>query len=104
MKVIVLMMPNKIWENMSQLAVMMAESHAVIAMRGMGAVGLWPVGPHEHTLMVQEKVAAFPQAMTGAAKAALSGGDPMAAALAPLQRQTRANVIRLSGRPLGGTP
>ena len=90
--------PFDLWVNITRLVWMTAEAQAVISMRLMGRAGIWSVSSHENSLMVREKAVAFPKAMTAATRAAMSGGDPMAAAIAPLQRKTRSNVIRLAKR------
>ncbi|SNS34379.1 hypothetical protein SAMN04488078_101193 [Antarctobacter heliothermus] len=77
---------------------MYAEAQAVITMRVLGMAGLWSVKPDEATRMVREKVEHFPRAFQAATQAAIKGGDPLGAAIGPLHRQTRANVIRLSRR------
>lgn len=76
---------------------MYAEAQAVITMRVLGMAGLWSVAPDETSRMFHEKVEHFPQAFQAATQAVIKGGDPLGAAIGPLHRQTRANVIRLSG-------
>ncbi|MGP6086894.1 antifreeze protein [Antarctobacter jejuensis] len=90
--------PFDLWINMAHLAWMTAEAQAVISMRLMGMAGFWSVSPRENSLMVSEKSAAFAKAMNAASMAAMNGGDPMAAAIAPLRRKTRSNVVRLAKR------
>lgn len=92
------MNPFDMWVNMTRLAVMAAEAQAVISMRMLGMAGIWSVSPRENSMMVNEKAQRFPEAMTAAAHAVMRGGDPLAAAIKPLQRQTRANVLRLAKR------
>ncbi|WP_417206091.1 antifreeze protein [Antarctobacter sp.] len=77
---------------------MSAEAQAVITMRLLGMAGLWSVTPDETTRMVREKLEHFPRAFHAASRAAIEGGDPLAAAIGPLHRQTRANAKRLARR------
>ncbi|MCC1491983.1 antifreeze protein [Cognatishimia sp. F0-27] len=91
--------PQGVWGNVVSMTMLAAEAQAVIAMRGLGMLGLWPVAPGEHSLMVTEKVEAMTQGVTDAHVAFLRGGSSdavAAAAIAPVREATKANAHRLS--------
>lgn len=93
--------PIRAWANGVQLAALLVEAQAVIAMRVMGMAGVWSTGPNENHRMVSEKVYALSKATRDAAAVALTGAGPeatMAAAIKPLRQKTRANTRRLVKR------
>ena len=75
------------------------EAQSVIAMRSLGAAGLWNNSPHETAMMVREKQVAFAKGMAGAALAAMRGSTPAAVileAVKPAKALTGSNERRLS--------
>ncbi|MBM2320172.1 MULTISPECIES: hypothetical protein [Alphaproteobacteria] len=91
------------WINGLQLSFVMAEAQSVIAMRAMGAVGLWSVPKSENSRMLNEKVFAFVKGTTDASIAAIAGKSPdvvVALAIKPIRQATRANHKRLTKRGL----
>lgn len=98
--------PFHYWANAMEVGYVMAEAQAVIAMRFMGAAGMWSVTPAEDGRMISEKVYAMTKATTDASKVALSGGTAdqiAAAAIKPIRRKTRANARRLGKRGMKTT-
>jgi hypothetical protein len=95
--------PMDYWANALQVACVMAEAQSVIAMRVMGAIGVWSVPRSENKRMLNEKVSAFVKGSTDASLAALSGKSPdvvAALAIKPIRQTTRANHKRLTKRGL----
>ena len=82
-----------------QTARLIGEVQTVIALRSMGAMGLWPVGPSESLRMITEKGPALLRSAGAAGAAALAGHSPeliAGAALKPIRKVTRSNARRLS--------
>ena len=93
--------PMDHWSNAMQLGWVMAEAQSVIAMRMLGAVGLWSVPRTENSRMLNEKIFAFVRGATESTLAALSGQSPdvvAARAIRPIRQATRANHRRLIRR------
>ena len=91
------------WANAMQIGFVMAEAHGVIAMRVMGALGLWSVPRTENSRMLNEKVFAFVKGSADASLAAFSGASPnaiTAAAIKPVRKATYSNHKRLTKRGL----
>ncbi len=91
--------PFELWRLSMRSSRMMAEAQAVIGMRMMGMIGLWPVKPDECTKMLSEKLDAAFEAQGAVLRAAMKGGsgiDMVEAALRPVRRRTRANAARLA--------
>ena len=91
------------WANAMQVGFVMAEAQGVIAMRVLGALGVWSVPKTENSRMLSEKVFAFVKGSTDASLAAFSGQTPdvvAAAAIKPIRRATNANHNRLTKRGL----
>ncbi len=89
---------TKTWFTLGQL---LTDSQCVVAMRLMGATGLWSVSDEEHTEMVSEKAPAFTEALVAGTLAALAGRGPdraMQAAIAPISEKASANRARLTNR------
>ena len=89
--------------NLWSMALIAAESQAVMAMRLMGMVGAYPVGPTEKQRMVDEKLTAMTEAQVAMWHTLMSFAPPhavMAAGLKPIRQKTRANARRLSKRAL----
>lgn len=83
---------------------MLMEAQAVIAMRMLGMMGMWRIGPSEVARMSSEKVAAVGQSAVAASQAALAGKPPAVIAdlaLKPIARRTRSNARRLAARGPG---
>ncbi|MFN3936142.1 MAG: antifreeze protein [Gemmobacter sp.] len=81
-------------------AAIAAEAQAVIAMRLLGAAGLWRLGKGERQRMVAEKARAGQRSAVSAWTAAMRGqgaAEILEAAAKPVRRATRANVRRLKG-------
>jgi hypothetical protein len=96
-------MPLDYWTNAMQVVFVLMEAQSVIAMRALGAVGLWSVPRSENSRMLNEKVFAFAKGTTDASMAALSGKSPgvvAALAIKPIRQTTRANHRRLTKRGL----
>lgn len=75
------------------------EAQSVIAMRSMGAAGLWNDSKHENELMVREKQKAFAKGSANATQAMMRGESPVAImleAVMPMKARTGANVRRLT--------
>lgn len=75
------------------------EAQSVIAMRSMGAAGLWNDSKHENELMVREKQKAFAKGSANATQAMMRGESPVAIMLEvvmPMKARTGANVRRLT--------
>ena len=80
---------------------MLAEANMVIAMRNLGAFGLWPVAASEARRMWMEKPGAFAESAGRATTAMVQMKRPdqiIDAALKPIGRKTRSNSRRLSKR------
>ena len=95
--------PMDYWVNAMQMGWVMAEAQGVIAMRIMGAMGVWSVPKTENSRMLNEKVFAFLKGGTDASLAALAGKSPdvvAALAIKPIRQKTRANHRRLTKRGL----
>ena len=93
--------PMDYWANAMQVGWVMAEAQGVIAMRMMGAMGLWSVPKTENSRMLNEKVFAFLKGGTDASLAVLAGKSPdvvSALAIKPIRQATRANHRRLTKR------
>lgn len=93
--------PMDYWANALQLGYVMAEAQGIIAMRLLGAVGVWSVPKTENSRMLNEKVFAFVKGSTDASLAAVAGRTPdivAAAAIKPIRQTTRANHKRLTKR------
>jgi vacuolar-type H+-ATPase subunit F/Vma7 len=93
--------PMDYWTNVMQVGCVMAEAQTVIAMRLMGAMGLWSVEETENRQMLNEKLFAFAKGTTDAAFAAMSGKSPdvvTALAIKPIRQTTRANQRCLTNR------
>ena len=91
------------WKSWLEMSMLAAEAQAVIAMRMMGAAGLWSVTDPENRRMIDEKFEAAQRSMIAASIAAASGKRPdqvTAAAIKPLRKKTRANFRRLAKRGL----
>ena len=83
------------------MGMMLAEAQTVIAMRTLGLLGMWNLGPGEQSRMWTEKAEAMHQSGKALAGALMSGASPAraaSAALAPVRRKTRSNVKRLAQR------
>ena len=95
--------PMDYWATSMQIGWVMAEAQSVIAMRVMGAMGLWSVPKTENSRMLNEKVFAFVKGTTDASLAAMAGKSPdviAALAIKPIRQKTRANHGRLKKRGL----
>ncbi|WP_292289951.1 antifreeze protein [Marivita sp.] len=95
--------PMDYWANAMQLGFVLAEAQGVIAMRFMGAAGVWSVPKTENSRMLNEKVFAFVKGTSDASLAAISGKSPdvvAAMAIKPIRQATRANHRRLTKRGL----
>jgi hypothetical protein len=95
--------PMDYWVNALQVAFVVAEAQGVIAMRMMGAMGLWSVPKTENSRMLNEKVFAFVKGGTDASLAVLAGKSPdvvAGLAIKPIRQATRANHKRLTKRGL----
>ncbi len=95
--------PMDYWVTGMQIGWVMAEAQSVIAMRMMGAMGLWSVPKTENSRMLNEKVFAFVKGTTDASLAAMAGKSPdviAALAIKPIRQKTRANHRRLKKRGL----
>lgn len=93
--------PLAYWGNAMEVGMVMAEAQAVIAMRMMGAVGIWSVPPSENRRMISEKVHAMTKGVTDASLAAMQGKPPETvakAAIVPVRRATKSNARRLGKR------
>ncbi|MGR3793863.1 antifreeze protein [Vannielia sp. SX4] len=90
--------PTALLRLQMQMAIMTMEASAVIWMRMMGMAGTWNVAAGENGRMVREKQRAFAKAAQEASVAAMQGRNVGAAALRPLRRKTRSNVVRLARR------
>ncbi|MEC7763061.1 MAG: antifreeze protein [Pseudomonadota bacterium] len=90
--------PADIWSNWLQATMIVAEAQAVIAMRMWGMAGMWAVPPSETRRMMDEKATALTRAAMDAGTAALTGRDPVKAALRPVRQKTNSNVRRLAKR------
>ncbi|SHH95227.1 hypothetical protein [Marivita hallyeonensis] len=91
------------WANAMQMGFVLAEAHGVIAMRLLGAMGVWSVPKTENSRMLNEKVFAFVKGSTDASLAAIAGNTPdvvAAAAIKPIRRATYYNHKRLTRRGL----
>jgi len=91
------------WANALQMGFVMVEAQGVIAMRVMGAMGVWSVPKSENSRMLKEKVFAFVKGSTDASLAAIAGGTPdavTAAAIKPIRKATYSNHKRLTKRGL----
>lgn len=85
------------------------EAQSVIAMRSMGAAGLWNDSEHENHLMVREKRKAFAKGSANATQAMMRGESPVAVmleAVKPMQAKIGSNVRRLTknGPRIPGIP
>ena len=83
---------------------MAAQSAAVVGMRMAGMAGAWSMPASEYGQMVVEKQAAFAEAKERLVAALGAGAPPLVvyeAVLTPLERQTRANALRLTRDVLG---
>ena len=95
--------PMDFWANAMQVGWVMAEAQGVIAMRMMGAMGVWSVPKTENSRMLNEKVFAFIKGSADASLAAMAGKSPdvvAALAIKPIRQATRANHRRLTKRGL----
>ncbi|MXQ07709.1 antifreeze protein [Alphaproteobacteria bacterium GH1-50] len=96
------MMPFLAWWGLGmRTAQMLAEANTVIAMRSLGAFGLWPVAAGEARRMWMEKPGAFVESAGRATTAMVQLKRPdqiVDAALKPIGRKTRSNSRRLSKR------
>lgn len=75
------------------------EAQSVIAMRAMGAFGLWNNSTSENRLMVREKQKAFAKGAASATRALMRGESPASVLLEvvkPMQKTTGANARRLT--------
>ncbi len=75
------------------------EAPSVIAMRAMGAAGLWHNADTENEMMVREKQLAFAKGAANASLAFWKGATPaaiMLEAVKPMKERTGSNVERLS--------
>lgn len=75
------------------------EAQSVIAMRTMGAAGLWNSSAGENQLMVREKQVAFAKGAANATRALMRGADPaaiMLEAVKPMKTTTGRNARRLT--------
>lgn len=91
--------PTQLTDLALRTAQLMAESHIVITLRLMGAMGAWPVSPDEMHLMYAEKGPAFLRATARAQRAVASGSPLPVVALAvitPLTHKVRRNRRRLT--------
>ena len=91
------------WANALQVGFVTAEAQGVIAMRFLGAMGLWSVPKTENNRMLNEKVFAFVKGSTDASLAVLAGHTPdavAAAAIKPIRKTTYSNHKRLTKRGL----
>jgi hypothetical protein len=88
----------------SKTMIMLTEANMVIGMRVIGMNGIWRVTPGENRRMIHEKLAASSESGHAKSRAALTGGSPVAIAVAglkPIRRRTLANVQRLAKRGPG---
>ncbi len=100
--------PIDLWRAGFAVWSLMAEAQAVIALRCLGAMGMWTSPPGENLRMVAEKQAAFAHAARAGMLAHARGDRPdlvTQAIIKPLRRKTTANVARLTkAGPLSLTP
>jgi hypothetical protein len=95
--------PMDYWANAMQVGWVIAEAQGVIAMRMMGAMGLWSVPKSENSRMLNEKIFAFVKGGTDASLAMLAGKSPdvvASLAIKPIRQATRSNHKRLTKRGL----
>lgn len=88
----------------TQMTMMLAEANMVIFMRLWGLAGFWNVTDCEKTRMVREKTHAAQASARAVGRAIAAGQSPAAiaqAALKPVRRRTKSNVLRLSRRGPG---
>lgn len=84
-----------------RMGLMLWQAQAVIAMRMLGAAGLWSLSPGESNRMVTEKVVAAAESGRAAARAMARCASPAlvaGAALKPVGQRTNANMRRLLRR------
>ena len=96
-----LKMPVDYWRSAMVFGALMAEAQVVIAMRMMGSVGAWNLGPAENIRMVTEKASAATDAGQAMSRAIWRGASPAETALAvmqPIRKRTKNNVKRLTAR------
>ncbi|WP_292285628.1 antifreeze protein [Marivita sp.] len=94
-------MPVEYWSNAVQIGLVKAQAQGVIAMRLLGAMGVWSVPPSENSRMLTEKLFAFSKGGQDASRAAWAGenADVIAsAAVKPIRQKIRANHRRLTKR------
>ena len=87
--------------NWLTLGFLTAEAQAVMTMRMLGMMGLWPVAQKEVDRMLNEKPAALLAAQIRMAKAISHGQSPdavIATGLKPFRQAPRANARRLKNR------
>ncbi|HQU69398.1 MAG TPA: antibiotic ABC transporter [Albidovulum sp.] len=91
----------------AQMTMMLAEANMVIFMRVCGLAGFWNVSASEKSRMVREKTHAAQASARAAGRAMAAGESPTAiaqAALDPVRRRTKSNVLRLARRGPGMGP
>lgn len=91
--------PYDLWRATTTFWTLAAEAQTVIALRTLGAMGLWNTGKTENQRMVAEKTEAFTQSALATGQAVGRGARPDQVAMAgmkPLQRKTKSNVVRLT--------
>ena len=91
--------PVDLWRAATTFWTLAAEAQTVIALRTLGAMGLWNTGKAENQRMVTEKAQAFTKSALATGQAMASGARPdqiAMAAMKPLQRKTKSNVVRLT--------
>ncbi|WP_370207695.1 hypothetical protein [Pararhodobacter marinus] len=90
-----------------QTGLMLAQAQQVVAMRLLGAMGVWRLRPGEYTRMLVEKIDAAGDAQRGVAKALGQSKSPIVvarAALDPYARRTGQNARTLTWRGPGRPP
>ena len=95
------MNPFAFFQVSMRAGMMLIEAQQVMAMRLLGLMGLWRVGPGENARMLLEKLDAGSEAGIAATRALARNAPPLAiagAALKPVARRTAANARRLSKR------
>lgn len=92
-------MPADLFALQMKFVTLAFDAHSVVALRVLGAAGLWPVSPRENGRMVSEKSVAFAKSAEAASAALFAGQRPdqvLDAAVGPYGRKARANARRLS--------
>lgn len=91
--------PFDLWHAATTFWTLAAEAQTVVALRTLGAMGLWNTSTTENQRMISEKTEAFTQSALATGQAVARGARPDQVAMAgmrPLQRKTKSNVARLT--------